>query len=176
MIELSDFTIAEQAHASTVRWIAKTYGEDDVFWEEIGDQGRAIAAEFVRAVRALAQTNAEVCLSNIRAWSLEHGETLVPSDPDTFGEGVRACKNQVAALLDYYRPIPTPAEHANIKRAVTKLHEERHRLLDQIRRLGHIAVLTAKLARVVRDIDVLELTEAGYVDALTDDDAIGKAP
>lgn len=39
-------------------------------------------------------------LAAVENWTHEHGYALVPSGPDTFGEGVRACKKQVAALLN----------------------------------------------------------------------------
>lgn len=38
-------------------------------------------------------------LSRLRAWSQEHGTTLTPQQADTYGEGMRDAKQQVAAIL-----------------------------------------------------------------------------
>ncbi len=43
----------------------------------------------------------EDALSQLRTWTLEHGAALCPNGrPDTFGEGMRAAKKQVATILD----------------------------------------------------------------------------
>lgn len=49
---------------------------------------------------ALELQQARERLAAVESWTHEYGSALVPSGQDTFGEGVRACKKQVAALLN----------------------------------------------------------------------------
>lgn len=54
----------------------------------------ASAEEVVARVEALART-----LSLVGTWRHEHGAALVPSGADTYGEGMRAAKGQISAIL-----------------------------------------------------------------------------
>lgn len=38
-------------------------------------------------------------VSSLMAWTQVYGAALVPTGPDTYGEGVRACKAQVRTLI-----------------------------------------------------------------------------
>lgn len=54
----------------------------------------ASAEEVRKRVSALART-----LSLVSTWRHEHGVALVPSGADTYGEGMRAAKGQISAIL-----------------------------------------------------------------------------
>jgi hypothetical protein len=51
----------------------------------------------------------EAVLSRISAWTHEFGAALKPKGADTYGEGVRDCKAQVARIIATHRVcLPTP--------------------------------------------------------------------
>lgn len=60
------------------------------------------AAEAFAEVERLRAENA--ALAKLREWTLTFGAALKPSGADTYGEGVRACKAQVAAILRASQP------------------------------------------------------------------------
>lgn len=61
-------------------------------------------ADAVTAARLVVESNPDAfrddeILTRILAWTHEYGASLKPPGPDTYGEGMRDAKDQVAAIL-----------------------------------------------------------------------------
>ena len=82
----------------------------DAKWPSRTEAEQATGKAHDARVRALTLADANALLGRLGVWADTYGAALVPHGPDTYGDGVRACKTQVKAILAAQPAAPSRTE------------------------------------------------------------------
>jgi len=66
-------------------------------------------------------------LSRVESWTHEFGAALTPPGPDTYGEGMRDAKHQVARIVEY----KDESDELSTRRSAARLEEKKLRRYDR---------------------------------------------